>query len=90
MPSSSIASANKEVESLLDGDKERCGSKRGQYIKCSDEERAKVAKQASEMGFTNVIRFFRKEFSDQVKLSRGLQVCSLWWAWPKLFMQLQN
>ena len=28
MPSSSIASANKDVESLLDDDKERCGTKR--------------------------------------------------------------
>ena len=65
MPSSSIALANKEVESLLDSDKERCGSKRGQYIKYSDEERAKVAKRASEMGVTNTIRFFRKEFSDR-------------------------
>ena len=50
MPSSSIASANKDVESLLDGDKELFGTKRPQYIKYSDEERAKVAKRASEMG----------------------------------------
>ena len=85
MPSSSIASANKDVESLLDGDKERCGTKRPQYIKYSDEERTKVAKRVSEMAgaVTNAIRFFRKEFSDPVKLSRGLQICSLWWdrAW---------
>ena len=44
MPTSSIALANKDVESLLDGDKEQCGTKRPQYIKYSDEERAKVAK----------------------------------------------
>ena len=44
MPTSSIASANKEVESLLNSDNELCGSKTGQYIKYSDEERAKVAK----------------------------------------------
>ena len=67
-----------------------------QYIKYSDEERTKVAKRASEMAgaVTNAIRFFRKEFSDPVKLSRGLQICSLWWAVhgrdSKLFMQLRN
>ena len=49
MPSSSIALANKEVESLLDGDKERCGSKRGQYIKYSDEKRV-----LSVLGKTNM------------------------------------
>ena len=53
MPSSSIASANKDVESLLNDDKERCGSKRAQYIKYSDKERAKIAKRVSEMGVTN-------------------------------------
>ena len=35
MPSSSIASANKEVKNLLDGDKKPT---RGQYAKYSDEE----------------------------------------------------
>ena len=31
----------------------------------SDEERAKIAKHASEMGVTNAMRFFRKEFHDR-------------------------
>ena len=66
MPSLSIASTNKEVKSLLNSDKELCGSKRGQYFKYSDDERAKVAKRASEIGVTNALQFFRKEFSDRL------------------------
>ena len=69
MPSSSIASANKEIGSLVD--KERCGSKRGH----GNREQKPVAKRVSEMGVTNEIQFFRKTFSDRVELSRGLQVC---------------
>ncbi len=57
MPSSSIVSANKEVENLLDGDKKPT---RGQYTKCSDEEKAKVAKRASEMGVTQARYDFSK------------------------------
>ncbi len=59
-PSSSIVSANKEVENPLDGDKK---PRRGQYTKYSDEEKAKVAKRASEMGVTSSLRFSKKEFS---------------------------
>ena len=47
MPSSSIALANREVQNLLND--ENFGSKRGQYAKYSDDERAKVAKLASEI-----------------------------------------
>ena len=53
MPSSSIASANKEVQDVLDrADECHSGSKRGQYARYMDEEKAKVAKRASEMGVT--------------------------------------
>ena len=38
---------------------------RGQNIKYSDEEKAKVAKRAFEMGITNSLQFFKKEFSDR-------------------------
>ena len=62
MPSLSIASANKEVENLLDDDKKPT---RGQYAKYSDEEKAKVAKRASDMGVTSSLRFFKKAFSDR-------------------------
>ena len=55
MPSSSIASANREVQKLLND--ENLGSKRGQCAKYSDDERAKVAKRASEMGVTNSLFF---------------------------------
>jgi hypothetical protein len=64
MPSSSIVAANKEVKCLVDVKAEESHSKRGQYTKYSDEERAKVAKRASEMGVTNSMRFFKKEFHD--------------------------
>ena len=64
MPSSSITSANKEVQSELNSDGETLGSKRGHYARYSDEERTQVAKRASEMGVTNSLRFFGKKFAD--------------------------
>ena len=51
MTSSSILSANREVQNLLNDEKN--GSKGGQYAKYSDDERAKESKRASEMGITN-------------------------------------
>ena len=51
MLSSTIASGNREVKNLLND--ENFGSKRGQYAKHSDNERAKVAKRASEMKVRN-------------------------------------
>ena len=44
MPSSSIASANKEVHNLLNHGDENHGSKGGQYSKYTEEEKAIVAK----------------------------------------------
>lgn len=60
-----MPAANKEVKCLVDVKEEESRSKRGQYRKYSDEERAKVAKCASEMGVTNSMRFFKKEFHDR-------------------------
>ena len=55
MPSSSIVSANKEIQTILND--ENLGSKRGQYAKYSDDERAKVAKRVSKMRITNSLQF---------------------------------
>ena len=62
MPSSSIALANRDVQNLLNDENFR--SKRCQYAKYSEYERAKVVKRASEMGVTNLIRFLKKEFAN--------------------------
>ncbi len=68
VPSSSIASANREVgQLLLTGNnaiaKPPTFGKRGQ---CLVEEKARIAKQASEMGVTNTLRYTRtqKDFAD--------------------------
>ena len=53
MPSSSIVLADIDVQNLLSHENHR--SKRHQYAKYSEYERAKVVKWASEMGVTNLI-----------------------------------
>ena len=65
MPSATIAAANKEVQKVLDSMEDGSTSKRAPYSKYSDVERARVAKRASEMGVTNTIRFFKKDFPDR-------------------------
>ena len=60
VPSSAISSANKEVKCVLK-DKEPDASrskKRGQYASYTEEEKAKIAKRAAEMGVTSTIRHF--------------------------------
>ncbi len=64
MHSSSITAANKEVQKVLDSGEGGVTSKRGNYTKYTEEERAQVAKRASEMGVANTIRFFKKKFPD--------------------------
>ena len=56
--SSSISSANREVQNLLID--ENLGYKWGQYPKYSDDDRVNVAKWAFEMGVTNLLWFVKK------------------------------
>lgn len=65
IPSSSIAAANNEVKDQVSSLTVNEVVKRGTYSKYSDEERTKVGKRASEMGVTNTLRFYKKEFSDK-------------------------
>ncbi len=55
-----LSAANKEVQKVLDSWEGGVTSKRGNYTKYTEEERAQVAKRASEMGVA--IRFFKKKF----------------------------
>ena len=67
VPLSAISSANKEVKCVLK-DKEPDASrskKRGQYASYTEEEKAKIAKRAAEMGVTSTIRHFKKEFAER-------------------------
>ena len=57
MPSSCVVLANRDVQNLLNDENLR--SKRRQYTKYSEYERAKVVKQVSEMGVTNSIQFLK-------------------------------
>ncbi len=64
VPSSSIASPNREVgQLLLTGNKAKPPTfgKRGQCLVYTDEEKARIAKQASEMGVTNTLRHTRTQ-----------------------------
>lgn len=61
IPPPAIVSANKEVKPLLDGQP----TARGKYFVYSEKEKLKIAKRAAEMGVTNTIRHFKKEFSDR-------------------------
>ena len=70
LPSSSIAFANKEVKPLLEAKSK--SKKRAQYDSYSAEEKAKVAKRASEMGVSRTLRFFSKDFAD-----RPLKECTV-------------
>ena len=66
IPSSAIVKANEEVEPLLtESTSKQKGGKRGQYLVYTEEEKFKIGKQGAEMGVTNTIRFFQKEFSDR-------------------------
>lgn len=64
IPSSAIVSANKAVKPLLDSGsaKEEGCTSRGKYSVYTEDEKLKIAKRAAEMGVTNTIRHFRKEF----------------------------
>ena len=66
MSSSVIASANVEVKSIIEETKTKTSStKRGCFANYSEEEKAKVAKRATDMGVTNSLRHFAKEFVDR-------------------------
>ena len=66
MSSSVIASANVEVKSIIEETKTKTSStKRGCFANYSEEEKAKVAKRATDMGVTNSLRHFTKEFVDR-------------------------
>ena len=65
IPSSSIVSANKHVEPLLRATTEE-SCKRGQYDSFSEEEKAKIAKSACEIGVTNTIRKLSKYYPDKM------------------------
>ena len=64
VPPSTIVYVNKEVRPLLDGQPSDSNG-RGKYLVYTEEEKLKVAKRASEMGVTNTIRHFKKDFSDR-------------------------
>ena len=64
--SSVIASTNVEVKFIIEETKTKTSStKRGCYANYSEAEKAKVAKQATEMGVTNSLTHFAKEFVDR-------------------------
>ena len=62
VPPSSIASANKEVKHLLE---RSTGKARSNYSTYTDEEKVKIARRAVEMGATNTIKYFQKEFVER-------------------------
>ncbi len=64
VPSTSISMVNRKVKPLL----EEAGTpvKRGTYQHLTGEEKAKIAKRASEMGVTSSINHFKKEFGDRL------------------------
>ena len=64
VPPSTIVSVNKDVKPLLDGQPSDSNG-RGKYLVYTEEEKLKIAKRAAEMGVTNTIRHFKKDFSDR-------------------------
>ena len=70
MPSSSIASANREVQNVIND--ENLGSKRGQYANYSDDESSEASVPDESY---NSLLFFKKEFADRpLKESTGLHI----------------
>ena len=58
MPSSSIASANKEIKQLIDASSKKYSGTRGKYVVYTEEEKLKIVKREAEMGATNTIQHF--------------------------------
>ena len=65
VPSTSISIVNREVKTLIEEAGTPGSKKRGIYQIFTGEEKAKIAKRAAEMGVTNAIRHFKKEFVDR-------------------------
>ena len=72
VPASTIAASNKEVRSLLA--KNKSERKHGRYSVYTEQEKAKIAKRAAEMGVTSTIRHFKTEFID--RLLKESTVCT--------------
>lgn len=64
VPSKSISFANKEVKAVLER-KAVQGTKLGEYSVYSEEEKSKIGKRVAEIGISNTIKRFRKEFTDK-------------------------
>ena len=62
-----LTSAIKTAKPLLNnpGSTAKQAGKRGQYLVYTDEEKYKIGKRAAEMGVTNTLRFYQKQFADR-------------------------
>ena len=75
VPSSSISAANKKVKRVIEqATSSSTAHKRGSYDNFTPEEKARIAKRASEHGVTAAIRYFSK-------VHPSLKESSVWF-WP--------
>ncbi len=62
IPTTAMASVNKEVKPLLGDSSPKGAAGRGNYSRYTEKEKVKIAKRAAEMEVTNTIRHFQKDF----------------------------
>ena len=88
VPSSSIAAANKAVESILSPgsviEDTKPGTQhpdrtRGSYEQFTAEEKARIGKRAAEHGVASTVRYFNKVFSDRIVKESSVRT------WKKIF-----
>ena len=65
LPSSSIASANSVVRTVIE-----TSSTRGPYLHLSLAQKFQIGKKASEFGVTSALRYYKKNFHDLPLLKR--------------------
>ena len=90
VPSSSIAAANKAVESILSPgsviEDTKPGTQhpdrtRGSYEQFTAEEKARIGKRAAEHGVASTVRYFNKVFSDRIVKESSVRT------WKKKYLQ---